>query len=263
MSDTSSSRIWTRLNGPLFAEQSGASSRLNRILLHGFTQTSRSWNQYVESIEPLQLITRVDAPGHGGSSESSLDLPHAAQTVVEQCGFGDYVGYSMGARLALHVACNHPSAVRRLVLISSSPGLRNQEEREARQRADEILAKQVLDEGVEAFITNWLANPMFEGLPKTETDLLDRARNTSSGLASSLRASGTGQQESLWERLPVLHMPVLLIAGENDEKFVRIGHEMRQIIGPNASLIVVKNAGHSVHLEKPHEFQRIVEDFLG
>ena len=262
MSDPSFTRIWTRLHGTLFAEQSGEASSHNRILLHGFTQTSRSWDQYVELLGAQQLITRVDAPGHAGSSESSLDLPQTARLLAEQCGSGDYVGYSMGARLALHVACNHPSAVRRLVIVSGTPGLRNQEEREARQKSDEILAQQVIDEGVEAFITKWLANPMFAGLPKTKTDVFDRLRNTSIGLATSLRKSGTGQQEPLWERLPELDMPVLLVVGENDDKFVRIGHDMKQMIGSNAELVVIKKAGHSAHLEQGQEFQRIVEDFL-
>jgi 2-succinyl-6-hydroxy-2,4-cyclohexadiene-1-carboxylate synthase len=262
MSSSSYSREWTRLSGPLFAEKSGSTSSHHRILLHGFTQTSRSWDQYLELLDPQQLVTRVDAPGHAGSTESSLDLPSAAQALADQCGFGDYVGYSMGARLCLHIACHRPDAVRRLVLISGSPGLRTQVERDERIESDERLAQQVMQEGVESFVTTWLANPMFAGLPKTKTDLLDRMRNTPTGLAASLRMNGTGKQESLWDQLRELSMPVLLVVGENDEKFYRIGQEMKQLIGANAELVAVKDAGHSVHLEQPQVFQRVVENFL-
>ena len=263
MSDSSISREWIRLSGPLFAEKSGDTSSHNRILLHGFTQTSRSWDQYLELLDPQQLVTRVDAPGHAGSSELSLDLPSAAQTLADQCGFGDYVGYSMGARLCLHVACHSPDSVRRLVLISGTAGLRTQLDRDERIESDERLAQQVLQEGVEAFVTTWLSNPMFSGLPKNRNDVLDRMRNTPTGLATSLRMSGTGKQESLWDQLRELKMPVLLIVGENDEKFCRIGQEMKRMIGANAKLVVIKKSGHSVHLEQPQDFQQVVEEFLG
>jgi len=103
---------------------------------------------------------------------------------------------------------------------------------------------------------------MFAGLTSTREEIQDRLRNTPEGLASSLRLSGTGTQESLWDQLKDLSMPVLLVVGAKDQKFHQIGQEMKNAIGPNAHLAAIENAGHSVHLEQTKEFYLVVEQFL-
>ena len=261
--NNSSSRGWTNIAGSLFVEQSGDRLTTSQVLLHGFTQTSRSWDRYIDFIDPQQSIIRVDAPGHGGSSTVAADLTTTAQMVVEQCGFGDYIGYSMGARLALHIALLRPENIRRLVLVSSSPGLQSPNERLTRVNSDEKLAREIAEIGVATFVEKWLSGPLFAGLTSTPADIQDRLRNSSDGLASSLRLCGTGAQQSLWDRLPELKMPVLLIVGERDQKFLQIGHEMKSRIGMSAELVVIENAGHSVHLEQPEHCQSVIASFLG
>ena len=261
--NNSSSRGWTNVAGSLFVEQSGDRLTTSQVLLHGFTQTSRSWNRYIDFINPQQSIIRVDAPGHGGSSTVAADLTTTAQMVVEQCGFGDYIGYSMGARLALHIALLRPENIRRLVLVSSSPGLQSPNERLTRVQSDEKLAREIAEIGVATFVEKWLSGPLFAGLTSTPADIQDRLRNSSDGLASSLRLCGTGAQQSLWDRLPELKMPVLLIVGERDQKFLQIGHEMKSRIGMSAELVVIENAGHSLHLEQPEHCQSVIASFLG
>ena len=260
--NNSSSRGWTNIAGSLFVEQSGDRLTTSQVLLHGFSQTSRSWDRYIDFIDPQQSIIRVDAPGHGGSSTVAADLTTTAQMVVEQCGFGDYIGYSMGARLALHIALLHPKNVRRLVLVSSSPGLQSPNERLTRVQSDEKLAREIAEIGVATFVEKWLSGPLFAGLTSTPADIQDRLRNSSDGLASSLRLCGTGAQQSLWDRLPELTMPVLLIVGERDHKFLQFGHEMKSRIGMSAELVVIENAGHSLHLEQTEDFQVAVDKFL-
>ena len=260
--NSSPKRNWTSVPGSLFAEQSGDQSTNSQVLLHGFTQTSRSWDRYIDLLQLEQSIIRVDAPGHANSTSVSVDLPTTATMVTQQSGLADYIGYSMGARLALHIALLHPTSVRRLVLVSGSPGLRSPDERSARVQADEMIAREIAEIGVDKFVEKWLSGPLFAGLTSTPADIRDRLRNTSAGLASSLRLSGTGTQESLWERLHEFNMPVLLVVGSNDNKFRQIGDEMKNTIGANADLTVINNAGHSVHLEQPQKFQSVVSEFL-
>jgi 2-succinyl-6-hydroxy-2,4-cyclohexadiene-1-carboxylate synthase len=262
MSNHQQNRSWTIIDGPLFAERSGSISAPNQILLHGFTQTSQSWNRYINLVNPEQPIIRVDSPGHAGSSSVAADLTTSAHMVVEQCGFGDYVGYSMGARLALHIALVHPDSVHRLVLISGSPGLRTPAEQIERQQSDEHLAQEIIQVGVSHFVSKWLSNPMFANLVSTEGDIKDRLRNSVDGLVSSLRLSGTGSQQSLWDRLSELSMPVLLIVGENDQKFVDIANQMREAIGAQCEVEVIANAGHSVHLEQTVACFSVIEKFV-
>jgi pimeloyl-ACP methyl ester carboxylesterase len=95
-----------------------------------------------------------------------------------------------------------------------------------------------------------MQQPLFNSLPKTDEDISDRKRNTSQGLADSLRYAGTGTQQPLWDELHKITVPVLLIAGERDAKFVQIAQEMHNYL-PHSTLCVIPDAGHSVHLERP------------
>ena len=260
--NSSEKREWVSIPGSLFVEQSGDRSTNSQVLLHGFTQTSRSWDRYINLLRPEQSIIRVDAPGHARSTSVIADLPTTASMVVEQSGLADYIGYSMGARLALHIALLHPENVRRLILVSGSPGLRSPDDKSARVQSDEKLALEIAEIGVDRFVTKWLSSPMFNGLISTPADIQDRLRNTSEGLASSLRLCGTGTQDSLWERLHELKMPVLLVVGSDDDKFRQFGDEMKSNIGSNAEVKVINNAGHSVHLEQTLSFQSVVSEFL-
>lgn len=224
------------------------------VLAHGFTQTARSWavieRLLVAAIGSIEVCA-VDLPGHGDASPpGDLDLWASADHLVAHGGVGTYVGYSMGGRVALHAALAHPDAVRSLVLIGATAGIDNAEERRARRASDDRLAERIEAIGVAAFLDEWLANPLFAGLSEESRGRTDRLRNTATGLAASLRATGTGMQDSLWARLDEIAVPVLLLVGANDAKFTAIAHRLRAGLA-DATLVVVPDAGHSVHLEAP------------
>ena len=88
-----------------------------------------------------------------------------------------------------------------------------------------------------------------------------RLRNNPCGLANSLRGLGTGVQSSLWDRLPEVRTPTLLIAGGFDQKFAAIARAVAAA-HPKAQLTLVPDAGHTVHLEQPEVFDQLVLDFL-
>lgn len=256
--------MWTPLTGPLYAEQRQSltehSDRPTLILLHGFTQTSRSWDPFIDFLDPQWNVIRVDLPGHGASGHHQADLAETADLVTATCGRGIYLGYSMGGRVALHIAVLHPGLTDHLAVIGATPGIIDDDERATRRQADDALADNIESDGVPAFIDRWLSNPMFARLPKTVTDIADRNRNTTVGLSSSLRHAGTGTQTPLWRHLSALPMPVTVIAGAEDPKFAAIGAEMVAAIGTRSSLHLVANAGHTAHLEQPAAVGKIIND---
>jgi pimeloyl-ACP methyl ester carboxylesterase len=89
----------------------------------------------------------------------------------------------------------------------------------------------------------------------------DRLARDPRGLANSLRGMGAGQQAPMWDRLPELRMPVLLIVGERDAKYVATAERMLSLL-PNARLAVIPEAGHTVHLEQPSAFAAVVTEFV-
>jgi 2-succinyl-6-hydroxy-2,4-cyclohexadiene-1-carboxylate synthase len=152
--------------------------------------------------------------------------------------------------------------VRSLVLLGASPGIEDPQARDARRAEDEARAAHLEDVGVEQFVDEWLALPLFATLPADRAHRPERLRNTVEGLASSLRLAGTGAMEPLWHRLDTLAMPVLLVTGEHDEKFTEIAARMRDAIGSLAWTVLAHDAGHSAHLEQPESTATFVASWL-
>ncbi len=234
------------------------------VLLHGFTGSIRSWDGVVDALRKFARVIRIDLPGHGRTAHTDdldrFQLPAVAADVAEivrQLGVGPVrlIGYSMGARLALQVALEHPEVVRSLLLESGSPGLATEAERAARRASDDALAARIERDGIGAFVRDWEALPMWQ----SQKHLSDAARaeqrarrlaNHPAGLALSLRGMGTGAQPSLWEALPGLTLPVHCLVGALDTKFVQIAQAMRARIAA-IGIDTVPDVGHAVHLEAP------------
>ncbi|CAB4653013.1 unannotated protein [freshwater metagenome] len=229
--------------------------------LHGFTQTKESWLPVLESLNLPIEATLIDCPGHGESPTQGRTLPETANDVAESTRSGILVGYSMGARIALHMALQFPDLVQGLVLISGTPGLRSESERNDRRASDEALATHIENIGMEKFIPEWLSNPMFQGLPIDLADIPRRCSNTERGLADSLRFAGTGTQESLWDSLESLAIPVLVVTGDKDEKFTQIAREMIPMIS-QAEHHVMNHVGHTCHLEDVRQFCDVLENWF-
>lgn len=232
------------------------------VLVHGFTQTGRTWDDVTRQLTPGVEVVRVDLPGHGGSADVRLDFEQTAAAIGEQGGRATYVGYSMGGRLCLRLAIDRPDLVTALVLLSASPGLSDAAERDERRRADLRLAIDIKEIGTDEFLHHWLSQPMFETLQPRAADMEARRANPPEGLAAALRSLGTGVQEPLWDRLHELSMPLLLVVGSEDAKYRSIAERMVGRMGGNARVAVLEGAGHAVHLDRPEECARLVRGAL-
>ena len=242
---------WRPHSGPLSAEQTGDRNGSRITFVHGFTQTGSSWKPIAERFAAVgHLVTVVDLPGHGGSSHVRADLRRTADMLATVGGEGTYVGYSLGGRACLHLAVMYPHLVHRLVTIGANPGIDDAGERAERRLADDALAARLYEIGLEAFLQEWTALPLFGGIQLTDEQMADRLRNTVDGLASSLRMAGTGAQGTLWPRLLELNMPVLAIAGELDHKFAAIAHQIAEAV-PEGSAYLVPGGAHAAHLQAP------------
>lgn len=261
------------------------------MLLHGFMGDCRDFSAIVDRLRGFCCLV-VDLPDHGQTLVIDLpdrgqtlvvDLPDRGQTqvasnhyqmddvargliellnelAIEQCWLA---GYSMGGRIALYLASYFPQYFRGVILESASPGLRTQGERDRRIIQDLQLARQ-LELGLPQFLRQWYANPLFESFtrqPNYSEAIARRLDNNPHKLARSLRSIGLGMQPSLWDLLPQVQPPLLLIVGALDRKFVAIAREIVTIC-PQASLNIVKNTGHNVHFERSAQFVKAIEHFI-
>jgi 2-succinyl-6-hydroxy-2,4-cyclohexadiene-1-carboxylate synthase len=225
------------------------------VFLHGFSNTGASWAPVIAGLGERYRPTAPDIRGHG--SRADVEPVTLAAVLQDLAGTAPdrftLCGYSQGGRIALHAALALPTRVQRLVLIGASPGLADDVARAERRAADERLADELVEMSIEQFAARWATTPVLAGL---EADVAaaaheDRLRNTPEGLARALRGLGTGALPPTWDRLGELRMPVVLMAGERDTKFIALAREMASRI-PNSEVVTVPGAGHAVHLERPH-----------
>lgn len=245
------------------------------VMLHGFSGSTETWRPLMAAASRSFRAIAVDLPGHGQTDAPRDVERYRMERVAEDLIVllkqlealpAHWLGYSMGGRLALYIACRHPGFVRSLALESASPGLLSASEREARIVQDTALAEQIEQEGIERFVEYWQNIPLFntqKRLPEASWAALraQRLNNSTGGLANSLRGMGAGAQPELWSELENLPMSVMLIAGEEDAKFVALNRRMAAAI-PRASLNIVTGAGHAVHLEAAHIYDNLVMGFF-
>jgi 2-succinyl-6-hydroxy-2,4-cyclohexadiene-1-carboxylate synthase len=237
------------------SERVAGSERVSTVLLHGFGGTSRSWEGVIahlpaERYRPLAL----DLPGHGDQADARgpITFEGCVESVLARAPRRFVLaGYSMGGRIALQLALTAPERIERLVLISATAGIEDARERAERSRRDRALADEIERGSIEDFVKCWRAQSMFAEDPP-EVDRLareDQLRNEVAGVAAALRGVGTGEMQPVWDRLPALELPVTVLAGRRDRKFVRVSERMVSLL-PDALLQVV-GGGHCLLLENP------------
>ena len=236
-------------------------------LLHGFTQTGRLWGRFGDLLAESYTLVGIDLPGHGGSDAVRADLPTSAHLVADAvrdavgatpCAL---LGYSLGARVALHVLTQSDLDVSRAALIGATAGIEDAEQRAGRRRTDDALADELESSGdVEQFVDTWLRGPLFERLGEA-SERSERLRNSAPGLASSLRLCGTGTQEPLWDAVPAIRCPILSLAGTDDTRFAAHALRLARLASSGVASLVPAG-GHAVHLAQPDHTGRIVGHWL-
>ncbi|GAB4481765.1 MAG: 2-succinyl-6-hydroxy-2,4-cyclohexadiene-1-carboxy late synthase [Anaerolineales bacterium] len=232
------------------------------VFLHGFLGSRFSWREVAESLSGEYFCLLPDLPGHG-ENLWNLDAPLDFEILNDWLlrllnNFSapkiHLAGYSLGGRAALNFACRYPEKILSLTLESASPGLVSGDERARRLEQDSARAAEILREGLPAFLEKWYAMPLFASL-QARPALLNAlkqsaAQNDARQMAKVIRALSPGLQAPLWEFLPGLNFPLLLLAGEKDEKYARLTAQMAARL-PAARLEIVAGAGHNLHAEKP------------
>ena len=214
------------------------------VALHGFAGSGRSWDRVVEA---LGAGWQVHAP----------DLPATLEGAPERFVLA---GYSMGGRVALHVALAAPERVKRLVLVSTTAGIEDPAERDARRAADEALAARIEAGTIDEFVELWTAQPLFAGDPPEAVARWSEElrRNEPAALAASLREHGAGVLAPVWDRLGELRMPATVVVGERDAKYRAIGERLVSALPGAAPAVVVPRAGHGLLREAPEAVARAI-----
>ena len=242
-------------------------------LLHGFTQSGRSWREVISRMPEGWKWIVPDLRGHG-DTQLRRDAPCSMDACTDDLvalweeldlGRTHLVGYSMGGRLALYVAARRPERVASLVTIGAHAGL-DEDAREGRRRGDDALADRIEKDGVEAFVNYWQALPLFETLSRRGEAYVaelraERLKNHAAGLACSLRDMGAGVMEPVWDELGHIKAPCTFVAGQLDHGYAASARRLAASV-QRGRIEIVPRAGHAVHQERPDAFARILTNHL-
>ncbi|MEZ5092608.1 alpha/beta fold hydrolase [Nocardioides sp.] len=241
------------------------------VFLHGLFGQGRNFLQVAKALTPDLRSALVDLPDHGRSPWSDeVPYPAMADAVAETLRErypGEppmhVVGHSMGGKVAMLLALQHPELVDRLVVVDISPaesegagefvhlldslaGL-DLAALSRRSEADAALAGAIPDDRVRAF-------------------LLQNLRSSTEGFSWQANLSLLRRDLATIGGFPALEgrfdHPVLWIAGERSA-YVQEEHaaDMRRLF-PRTTSVTIKGAGHWVHSEQPEAFVSALRVFL-
>ncbi len=245
------------------------------MLLHGFASGVDGWPvEELDRISRIRRVVAIDLPGHGGSEparpghaggDSLVDLLETVRHEFLGDGPTDWLGYSMGARLALS-ALERGVRMASLLLESPNPGIEDPMERRARRDGDARWADRFDAELLPDVLDDWLAQDVFASradLPAHEAARQRSVRESAHGpsLATWLREFGTGSMPPAWDSLRVARVPIRVAVGARDPKYVSLARRI-ETTAPDATVTVIDGSGHAPHVEAPTAWGRWVRAAL-
>jgi pimeloyl-[acyl-carrier protein] methyl ester esterase len=253
---------------PFYKDRRGSGPAV--VLLHGWGLHGGVWSDVAAALVGEFCVTAVDLPGFGRSRDcwrAGADREALADQLLEELPDpAVWIGWSLGALLALTAAQRAPQRVARLVLIGATPRFA--------QAADWLCAMPLatlrqfgadLADDHEKTVLRFLSLNLGDG--ESDRQLLRRLRAllTAHGepdpgaLRQGLRLL---EQADLRAALPNIETPTLVLHGRRDRLAPIAAAEYLVERLPNARAAVIDAAGHAPFLSHPAETLVAVRDFL-
>ena len=247
----------------LYWTERGAGAPL--LFVHGLGSSGRDWAEQVDHFADHYRVLRLDLRGHGRSERG--DGPYAiAQFARDVAIFlrereavpAHVVGLSMGGMVALELAAGAPRLIRRLVVVNSVADMRLHSWHDVWFYVSRRLTVQLL--GMRR-VGRLLARELF--VKPSQEDLRRKfvRRWAQNDKRAYLRSVDAIMRWSVADRLGRIDVPTLLVS--SDEDYTPVSDKERIVERmPNAELAVVDDTRHALPVERPDEFNAIVDDFL-
>ncbi|MGI2172889.1 2-succinyl-6-hydroxy-2,4-cyclohexadiene-1-carboxylate synthase [Shewanella ulleungensis] len=234
------------------------------VMLHGFLGSKDDWSILMPRISQHFHCICIDLPGHGANT-LALASPGFAQVAahivakVGELGVNQFhlLGYSLGGRIALHIAQDFPDSLLSLTLESAHPGLTDDTQRDARAKSDLLWSKKLQQLSISAFLSLWYQQAVFNDLSKAQKQQLItlRSNNDPQRLNNCYLTTSLSLQQNCKAVLNQLSCPCFYLYGEDDSKFAQVAKDWQAEYG-NAKLTLqpLAAAGHNIHSLHPRLF---------
>ncbi len=258
----------------LYFEETGQGASL--LFVHEFAGDHRSWEPQVRHFSRRYRCITTNARGYPPSDvPESPDAYSQARatadikTVLDHLGIAraHIVGLSMGGFATLHFGLSYPDMARALVVAGCGYGAEHDRREQFRAEA-EACAKSLERDGMEAFAASYSLGPtrvQFQNKDprgwRAFADMLAEHSATGSALTQLGVQRERPSLYDLEDQLEALTVPMLIVTGDEDEPCLTPGIYLKRKI-PSAGLAVLAKTGHTLNLEEPEAFNRLLTEFF-
>lgn len=235
------------------------------VLLHGFMGAPASWSGVVGALEHGGPVHAPLLPGHGRPPRPlPRDFADAVDRLIAGLPRQFYlVGYSLGGRLGMAIACNYPERCLGLVAVGAHPGMRTRSERTVRVRWEDERARVLQARGLPAFVDAWEAMPLFASQAALSNEVRGAQRriresHDAGALSQVLRVLGTGRMPEL--DLEHSCVPIVAVTGQRDPHAAAVA-QFAKLRGVRH--VTLKGVGHNPLLEAPGPLARLIDECCG
>lgn len=258
----------------LYYEETGSGTPV--IFVHEYAGDHRAWEpqmrHFGQRYRAITFAARGYPPSDVPEDVSKYSQARAADdigSVLEHLKIAKahIVGLSMGGFATLHFGFRHPGKALSLVVAGCGYGA-EPGQREKFQAEAEAIAKFIDDNDISVFAEKYAYGPtrvQFENKdPRGFAEFKQQLGEHSKSGARNTQLGVQRHRPSLYDLIgdmKKLTIPTLVLTGDEDWPCLQPSLLMKQNI-PTAALSVMPNCGHTINIEDPDQFNRIVSDFL-
>jgi pimeloyl-ACP methyl ester carboxylesterase len=252
----------------IYFEDTGSQSSVPILLGHSFLCDGTMWRDQVSALEPHYRMINVDFRGHGrsGAVEGPFTLYDAVEdmvAVLDHLGISHAIwcGLSIGGMVAMRAALEFPDRVSALVIMDSSASM---ETRYKRLRYS-IMGWAARYVGIKPFLST------ISGLMFGQTTLKDNMALVREwreifcriDVPSALHGlDALKSRDSVLERLSEVHVPTLILVGEEDKSLPVMHSKCMHAKIPLSELGIIREAGHLSAMEQHEQVNLALKSFL-
>ena len=244
------------------------------VFLHGGGQNAHTWDTLALALD--RPLLAVDLPGHGHSDDVHPDAPVSPRTfaadvatVVERHApdASLVVGMSLGGLTAMQLAVLAPPLVRRLLMVDVTPGTN-------REKASDIVAflagpesfasfDEILERTIQFNPTRTVSSlrrgVLHNAVQRDDGTWVWRHQRSA---RPRLEDAATVDFDAMWDDLATVEVPVQLVVGDRSPVVDEEDQARFRRCQPDAEIITVADAGHSIQGDQPVELARLIVEFL-
>jgi pimeloyl-ACP methyl ester carboxylesterase len=245
------------------------------VFVHEFAGDFNSWELQVRFFSSRYRVVAYNARGYPPSSvledPSSYSQDFAVNDlagIIDTLGLVPchVIGLSMGAYAALHLGLRYPKLVRSIVVAGCGYGS-DPEERKSFQLDSQKIANLIETEGMEEFVKVYSAGPTRiqlkkknpRGYAEFKQKLLTHSPKGLANTLSGIQAARPSVYDL--DGLEKMKIPMLILTGDEDWPCLKPNLFLKKKI-QTAAMSMVPNSGHTINLEEPELFNKLVQDFL-